>query len=92
MTITTIPPPPFPRKGVRFAPPRGKLTAHPPFRGRLCTAGRLRRRKAVLRETPPAPPAPGAGAISHLPRLAGEDGRGCPFFFRASAGGPAEAA
>ena len=92
MSMTAIPPTPFPPKRARFAPPRGKLTARPPFHGRLCTAGRLRRRNAVLRETPPAPPAPGAGAIGHLPRLAGEDGRGCPVFFRASAGGPAEAA
>ena len=68
MTMTTIPPTPFPRKGVRFAPPRGNMTAHPPS------------------------PAPGGGAISHLPRLAGEDGRGCPFVSGASAGGPAEAA
>ena len=38
----------------------------------------------------PPSPAPRAGVASHLPRLAGEDGRGCPFFCRASAGGPAE--
>jgi hypothetical protein len=30
-------------------------TSPSPFHGRLSTAGRLRRREAVLRETPPAP-------------------------------------
>ena len=40
----------------------------------------------------PPSPAPRAGVTSHLPRWAGEAGRGCPSFIRASAGGPAEAA
>jgi hypothetical protein len=35
-------------------------------------------------------PAHLAGVTSHLPRLAGEAGRGCSFLSRASAGGPAE--
>ena len=39
----------------------------------------------------PLSPAPWAGVTGHLPRLAGEDGRGCSFLSRASAGGPAEA-
>ena len=39
----------------------------------------------------PPSPAPWAGVTSHLPRLAGEDGRGCSFLSRVSAGGPAEA-
>jgi hypothetical protein len=40
--------------------------------------------------THPTSPAPWAGVTSHLPRLAGEDGRGCSCLFRASADGPAE--
>jgi len=36
-------------------------TALPPFHGRLCTADRLRRRGAVLREFPATPPSPGEG-------------------------------
>ena len=40
----------------------------------------------------PLSPAPRAGVTGHLPRLAGEDGRGCSLMSRASAGGPAEAA
>jgi len=54
-------------------------------------------RKGVRERTPlgkmtahPPSPAPRAGVTSHLPRLAGEDGRGCPFIFRVSADGPAE--
>ena len=66
------------------------FTAHPPIPGRLCTGARLRRRGAVLREFPATPPAPRAGVTGHLPRSAGEDGRGSPIC-RASAGGPAEA-
>ncbi len=40
----------------------------------------------------PPSPAPWAGVTGHLPRTAGEAGRECPSFTRASAGGPAEAA
>jgi hypothetical protein len=54
-------------------------------------------RKGVRSRTPwgkftahPPSPAPGAGVTNHLPRLAGEDGRGCSYLSRASAGGPAE--
>jgi hypothetical protein len=36
----------------------------PPFHGQPCMAGRLRRREAVLRETPPAPPLPRAGLLT----------------------------
>jgi hypothetical protein len=36
-------------------------------------------------------PAPRAGVTSHLPRAAGEAGRGCPTYSRACAGGPTEA-
>ena len=32
-----------------------------PFHGPRCIAGRLRRRGAMLRETPPSPPARGEG-------------------------------
>ncbi|KAF0163956.1 MAG: hypothetical protein FD157_2635 [Rhodocyclaceae bacterium] len=55
------------------------FTAHPPVHGRLCTGARLRRRGAVLREFPATPPAPRAGVTSHVPRLAGDTGRGSPF-------------
>ena len=41
--------------------------------------------------THPPAPAQRAGVASHLPRVAGEAGRGCTFSSRASAGGPAEA-
>ena len=54
-------------------------------------------RKGVRKRTPmgnvtahPPSPAPRAGVTSHLPRQAGEDGRGCRSLTRASAGGPAE--
>jgi len=40
----------------------------------------------------PPSAAPWAGVTSHLPRLAGEDGWGCRYLPRDSAGGPAEAA
>jgi hypothetical protein len=52
-------------------------------------------RKGVRPRTPweelaahPPSPAPWAGVTSHLPRSAGEEGWGCPFLYRASAGGP----
>ena len=35
--------------------------------------------------------APGGGVTGHLPRSAGEEGRGCRNSHRACAGGPAEA-
>ena len=66
--MTTFPPSPFPRKGVRKHTLWENITAHPPS------------------------PAPWAGVTGHLPRVAGEAGRGCPFFIRASAVGPVEAA
>ncbi len=53
-------------------------------------------RKGVRKRTPsgiltalPPSPAPRAGVTSHLPRPAGEVGRGCTALHRASAGGPA---
>ena len=52
----------------------------------------VRKRTPVGKHTPhPPAPAPRAGVTSHLPRMAGEDGRGCRQLTRASAGGPAEA-
>ena len=39
------------------------MAPHPSLHGRLCTAGRLRRRKAVLCETPHAPPSRGGGQV-----------------------------
>jgi len=54
-------------------------------------------KKGVRERTPwekltahPPSPAPWAGVTSHLPRLAGEEGRGCRSILRASADGPAE--
>ena len=40
-----------PHAHMRSLPPKGAPTVH----GRLCTAGRLRGREAVLREFPAAP-------------------------------------
>ena len=60
---------------------------HPPFHGRLCTADRLHRRGAVLREFPVTPPAPRAG-VTEVQAL-------CAFRFVDSPpswDGPAEAA
>ena len=59
----------------------------PPFLGKG-----VRRRTPVgeLTAHPPSP-APWAGVTGHLPRSAGEEGRGCRNSHRACAGGPAEA-
>ena len=44
-----------------------QVLALPPFHGPLCTAARLRRRKAVLCETPPPPPFPREGGHKRPP-------------------------
>ena len=41
----------YPQRSFRSLPPEGAHAVH----GRLCTAGRLRGREAVLREFPAAP-------------------------------------
>ncbi len=58
----------------------------PPFPGK----GVRKRTPLGQVTTHPPSPVPRAGVTSHLPRPAGEDGRGCPIISRAFARGPAE--